>query len=146
MNMELFKEIAAKCNGSLIDGCLIEIETLRQQLAEKSAEAMRFETMFCSVNDDLSKLETQLAAAQAQIVGYREALLEYRTFFSSILAGREALDLPTDTSALEATIAKAGEVMRERCAEYVMRNLYSNSDDIDAIRALPGVTLGDLTK
>lgn len=38
MDMELFKEIASKCNGSLIDGCLDEIARLRQQVATLEAE------------------------------------------------------------------------------------------------------------
>ena len=54
------------------------------------------------------------------------------------------LDAPSDTSALEAIVKKAGEAMRERCAAYVARNLYTNQNDLDAIRALPGVTLEDL--
>jgi hypothetical protein len=46
VNMELFKEIAAKCNGSVIDGCLIEIESLRQQLTEKDAEILKLAQMY----------------------------------------------------------------------------------------------------
>jgi hypothetical protein len=37
MDMELFKEIASKCNGSVIDGCLKEIARLRQQIAAHAA-------------------------------------------------------------------------------------------------------------
>ena len=37
MDMELFKEIASKCNGSVIDGCLKEITHLRQQIAAHTA-------------------------------------------------------------------------------------------------------------
>ena len=51
----------------------------------------------------------------------------------------EALALPQDTSALEALIQKAGEVMRKRCFAIG----HSNSVD-KSIRALPAVTLKDL--
>ena len=37
MDMELLKEIASKCNGSVIDGCLKEIARLRQQIATHTA-------------------------------------------------------------------------------------------------------------
>ena len=37
MDMELLKEIASKCNGSVIDGCLKEIAHLRQQIATHTA-------------------------------------------------------------------------------------------------------------
>lgn len=48
------------------------------------------------------------------------------------------LDAPSDTSALEAIVKKACEVMRERCAEVWMMGETH-------IRALPAVTLDDLT-
>ena len=47
---------------------------------------------------------------------------------------REALSTPIDTSALEAIVRQAGEVMRERC----------NRSSVDRIQYLPGVTLEDL--
>lgn len=58
--------------------------------------------------------------------------------------------IPQDTSALEAMIAKAGEVMRERAARKVEVAFeihpYPRWHDItNAIRALPGVTLQDMT-
>lgn len=56
----------------------------------------------------------------------------------------QALALPADDTALREMIEKAGEVMRERCAKFVKQNIYSNQTDIEAIRALPGVTLENL--
>lgn len=61
---------------------------------------------------------------------------------------------PTDTSALETLTTKAGEVMREKCCELIMeieRLLRGNAqataaENANAIRALLGVTLGDLQK
>lgn len=50
-----------------------------------------------------------------------------------------ALALTSDTTALEALIRKAGDVMRERCA------CIRHDEKLEkAIRALPGVTLEDL--
>ena len=53
-----------------------------------------------------------------------------------------ALAVQPDDSALEAIIKNAGEVMRERCASESCRS--HEYDATKAIRALPGVTLGDL--
>lgn len=55
----------------------------------------------------------------------------------------EALAIPTDTTALQAMITKAGEVMRERCAEQEGLCQWS-SDMLGLIRALPPITLDDL--
>ena len=52
--------------------------------------------------------------------------------------------IPQDTSALEAMIAKAGEVMRQRCAEYAIDHFFRGDEKADEIRSLPGVTLEDL--
>lgn len=59
----------------------------------------------------------QLAAQQLVIQQIREAL-QMLDRASNISCGKvqEALALPSDTTALEAMIAEAGEVMRERCA------------------------------
>ena len=63
------------------------------------------------------------------------------------------LSTPQNTSALEAMIQKAGEVMRERCAveayEWAMAYVVEDTAPVgnaDAIRALPNVTLEDLRK
>ena len=51
----------------------------------------------------------------------------------------------SDNTALEAMIQKAGEVMRERCAckvDWILAP--GGKTQGDAIRALPGVTIGDL--
>lgn len=61
----------------------------------------------------------------------------------------KAIAIPQDTSALEALIAKAGEVMQERCAHeadpFELKNALA-TDIAKGIRALPGVTLEDLQK
>lgn len=66
---------------------------------------------------------------------------------ASYVSNIEALALPSDTTALSAVVTKAGEVMRERCA--VTARTYGCArrtvmETEAAIRALPGVTLGDL--
>ena len=63
---------------------------------------------------------------------------------------RKALALPQDTTALEAMIAKASEVMQERCADACISfgestDLVFGEEFAEEIRALPGVTLEDLT-
>ena len=56
--------------------------------------------------------------------------------------GRDALASPSNTSALEAIVAKAGEKMREMCiAEFLTRTHWYAEENI---RALPAVTLEDL--
>lgn len=60
-------------------------------------------------------------------------------------AVRELLDAPSDTSALEAIVKKAGEVMRERSINVAWNNEPDCNGPIEMeIHALPGVTLEDL--
>jgi hypothetical protein len=115
--------------------------------------------------EDAKELRQQLAASQAREQQYRDAIESYLAandpsefvcvcdFSVGHLCGpcfahkqqtplRKSLAKPQDTSALQAIIAKAGEVMREWCAEKAFpRGILE-----DAIRALPGVTLEDLQK
>lgn len=52
-----------------------------------------------------------------------------------------------DTSALEAYVTKAGEVMREEAKEMILRELFHSTlriNLIDKVCALPAVTLEDL--
>lgn len=111
--------------------------------------------------------ERQLAASQAREQQLRDALDNHSGNYK--LSKEECkridalLDAPSDTTALESLIAKAGEVMRERCVEAC--NEYDNRIEAmrdceyqaelagrqagamrsaAAIRALPGVTLDDL--
>ena len=125
---------------------------------------------------ELSELRQQLAAAQAREQQYREALENCR-----LLAARHrkeewaahvlrfcgdagVIGSPirnTDTTALEAMIQKAGEVVKKQCVYAIntqknpAQTSYANGLVFDpannmvdkcacAIRALPGVTLSDL--
>lgn len=115
---------------------------------------------------ELQELREQLAASQAREQQLREALSyinhsmnqallpgndKHRELILSQSMSAQALALPQDTTALEAMIAKAGEVMRERCAveayEWDMAYVLADTAPIgnaEAIRALPVVTLSDL--
>ena len=97
--------------------------------------------------NELEQLKLQLAASQAREVQLREALhklarlgngAHYGTSDGNRIA-QVAIALPQDTSALEAMIAKASEVMRERCADETSKRHEFRA--FDTIRALPGVTL-----
>ncbi len=125
------------------------IEVLRQQLAEKDAEIERlnhdFRIEFGDLYDSYSYQKELLADSQAREHQLREAL-RYGKIYTpkgSLASGvvAAALAQPQDTSALEALITKAGEVMRERCT--VRAGLFG-SVPYDVIHTLPGVTLEDL--
>lgn len=92
------------------------------------------------------ELLAQLAASQAREQQFRDLLSNCVIPFANstmvtIAKWRveEAFSTPNDTTALSAVVAKAGEVMRERCFAIG----HSASID-DSIRALPDVTLEDL--
>lgn len=135
------------------------IVDLRKQLAEKDAE-----NRLIMLN--LTQCGEQLAATQAREVQLREVIGKAKegivqwhvpeNRYAALDAINEALALPQDTTALEAMIAKAGEVMRELAATACTdRSTGTDTDDFnewdhcnyscaEEIRALPGVTLEDL--
>ena len=139
-----------------------EIETLRrqlaefkamsayrgQQLAEKDAEIERLNknllwSMQCTAESDLRAVKLR---------GFLDSIVPYRAYngddWPSKIA-QEALALPSDDAALREMIAKAGEVMRERCVAAMGADkgpLCGTKYATDAIRALPGVTMEDLQK
>lgn len=55
----------------------------------------------------------------------------------------QALALPQDTSALEAVVQRAGEVMRERCCKEIWYDM-EPKQIVGVINSLPNVTLEDL--
>ena len=125
-----------------------EIEDLRQQLAEKDAEIEHLDRTKAEWKNTAKLLDEKLAVLQAVNQQYREALEDARTaddlnycasgaYFTDVID--KTLALPQDIHALEAMIAKAGEVMRERCLERV-----GLLNENQSIRALPGVTLEDI--
>lgn len=117
-------------------------------------------TTFMTYKEERDALRQQLAALQAVNQQYREAL-EHLSLYVAYngddwvqLRAKEALATQQDTSALEAMIAKAGEVMRERCFDSVQAEMGEQYIDSphwyvaearrDTISTLPGVTLEDL--
>lgn len=113
---------------------------------------------------EIEELRQQLAASQAKVVLLRLCLqtcVDYGGMTGDEWVdekAKQALAIPQDTSALEVMIAKAGEVMRERCvresteryAAYLKsgyeRQAQATSGLSEAIRTLPAVTLEDLQK
>lgn len=87
----------------------------------------------------------QLAASQAREQQLREALKMFAHRFPESSVAKEALALPSDTSALEALITKAGEAMRDRVVANLLRcGALGDGEYLNAIRAFPAVTLDDL--
>lgn len=146
-----------------------EIESLRQQLADSEAEGLEQarllgmsgerEAALLSEIEQLkqhqNQLLRQLVASQAREYRLREALVyffpaweKYKPLSWQYKAKQAlSLSLPSDTTALSAMIAKAGEVMRGRCenhANYYKAHSLVAQGIYDEIRALPGVTLEDL--
>jgi len=117
-----------------------------------------------SAPSDTSALDQIKAEYEAQIVGLRDALDNhsgnYKLSKEECAKINALLDTPSDTSALESMISKAGEKLREKCADLCDESAKSlsacpksaaNDAAISAIenkatriRALPGVTLEDL--
>lgn len=140
--------------------CMTEAEPyqiLKEQLAEKDAEIerlktvpmkyrrMEFNAQLQRENDDLRQ---QLAASQAREQQLRDELFAVLVQdMPDFKARLKVYAIPADTTALEALIAKAGEVMRERCRKVAFDMAYADSMAVDVsqtIRALPGVTLEDI--
>lgn len=139
-----------------------EIELLRQQLADQKAyyeqvmadggkrikdlmdqnESLRKANKECV--EYFNEAQKELAARHLREQQLREAL--DRIGITSLDARQiadDALAIPSDASALdalEAMIAKAGEVMRDLCAKEAELPVFA----ADAIRALPPVKLEDL--
>ena len=173
---DIVERLSANVNWLMRDGfetsaknvqcALAEIESLRQQLAEKDAKIELERTARQQLEKLLHRQAETISASQAREQQLREAVRqnqewhenydEYGGYPESELAevNEEALSLPQDTSALEAMIAKAGEVMRERCFDSVQAEMDEQYIDSppwyvaeacrDTISTLPGVTLEDL--
>lgn len=136
------------------------VEALRQQLAAAKEDASVFQAKITAIGeaatgydfsggleDYVGRAFKQLAASQLQNAQLR-SLID-RSFNDHDHKWSDdaiaALALPANTSALEAMIAKAGEVMRERCAKSC--DVIGNNRGFScatAIRALPGVTMEDI--
>jgi hypothetical protein len=117
-----------------------EIESLKQQLAE-AQEQLDLQIP----KQALGQLKQQLVESQAVNVKLRDHIMLALEFcdlpaFSIAENLENALAIPSDTTALNELITKAGEVMRERCLSLREAHLVRSEE----IRAIPGVTLEDL--
>ena len=137
------------------------IESLREQLAQKDTEIERLKAEHATAYKLVDYWQKKSASIQAREQQLRAALVivdnagddewyPYTPERAKTAIGK-TIALPQDTSALEAMIQKAGEVMRERCFAACNADKYPNECDKSiaydcrlAIRTLPGVTLGDL--
>lgn len=167
-------KISGDINQEMVRGCET-IESLREQLSVAASEilALRTAERLAEANAEIARLKANSvkrthelldgiiaqAASQLRERQLREALAVVNnagddewypyTPEQAKKAISEALDTPTDTSALEAVVAKAGEVMRERCADTAedyngKRGEHDGSAIAHLIRAIPAVTLEDL--
>lgn len=142
-----------------LEAARAEIERLENQVQARDAELW-------GRTQKILQLEQQLAAEQAKNVGLRDFIARAQVSSGVCCCGEpidghsspmscghspvdmwdhavgKLLDAPSDTSALEAIVKKAGEVMRERCASESCRS--HEYDATKAIRTLPAVTLEDL--
>ena len=126
-----------------------ELDRLRAENAELKADVERIKT----IADNYYALTVESKAREVQL---REAFRDYKwnkDEWGFIRSVTEALAIPQDTTALSALIAKAGEVMRERCADGCSDSLiehitfaehFAIKNCAKAIRAPPGVTLEDI--
>lgn len=107
--------------------------------------------------EKLQDYKAQLAESQAREAKLRKALESYKWQIEGGLicvpngSINEALDTQPDATALNEMIAKAGEVMRERCFQtaqpedsYQDEWFSAKADSSARIRSLPGVTMEDL--
>ena len=136
------------------------MQDLNDQLAESNRqrdEAIAVSIKHITICDEraerdeksISELKSQLLESQAREAKLREALESYKWQIEGGLicvpngSINEALDTPPDATALNELIAKAGEVMRERCV-CAVRGYVHWGQTTKQIRALPDVTLEDL--
>jgi len=125
-----------------------ELEAARAEIEHLKTVPMKYRRMAfnAQLQDENAKLNQQLAAEQTKIVELREALENhsgnYKLSKEECTKINALLDAPSDTSALEAIVKKAGEVMRENCIIELNRLDYWYS--ARAIRTLPAVTMEDL--
>lgn len=133
------------------------IAELRQQLAAANAEIERLKTVpmkyrrmafNAQLQDENRELEKQLAASQAREQPLRDELFAVLVQdMPDFKARLKVYAIPADTTAIEALIAKAGEVMREWCRKVAFDMAYADSLAVDVsqtIRAIPAVTIDDL--
>lgn len=127
-------------NNTPIKDWFKQCESLREQLAASQAREQQLLEAISKVLDVVDPSNHQHGCDCDPDVGYFCPACKWASD-PVYLSAKQALSLPSDTSALESIIQKAGEVMRERCA--VKADWYSSFVG-ERIRALHGVTLEDL--
>lgn len=152
--------VECRCRPKMDDidaqNILFALDGLRQQLAAKDAEIDRLRSIESIAREygiigfvDIEQIHNQLEASQAREQQYREALeniLRHPEYAAGCAYyARNALALPQDATALEAIVQRAGEVMRERCAQEAWNREPEFNGPLETeIRILPGVTMDDL--
>ena len=94
-----------------------------------------------------TELTTQVAALELEVAKLRSVIADViKAHGYTGGTPIEVLSTPFTPTALSAMIAKAGEVMRQRAisAGSAINPIYGAGAAIDAIRALPNVTLEEL--
>ena len=133
-----------------VAGSEADREIIQSSLSELAAE---IEAARAEIERKMSAgqfVVEQLANEQAKNVGLREALENhpgnYKLSKDECAKINALLDAPSDTSALEVLVKKAGEAMRERSINVAWNKEPDCDGPIETgIRALPAVKLEDLT-
>lgn len=139
----------------------LEAEQVRyRQVVDKDAEIERLKGMVDEIqaahhmHREHNRLLTNLASSQAreqhvmcvveQVALALDAYFSYERGLDQYIEELNGLYKESqDTTALEAMIAKAGEVMRERCLSEFWHEMSQSEVEV-FIRALPAVTIDDL--
>lgn len=127
----------------------VENETLREQLSVAASEILALRAANKECVEYFNEAQKDLAASQAREQRLRDHIalaLEFCDMPAFSIAENlaNALALPQDISALEAMVAKAGEVMRDMMIERWNFGGEFASGVRGSIRALPKITLEDL--
>lgn len=138
MDRATIKMFIDQCDGVGLAGAADCIESM-------AAEIERLERLADAID---KRAGERIAASQARELQLRDELFAVLVQdMSGDKARLKVEEFKSDTSALEALIAKAGDVMRERCAHeadpFELKNALA-TDIAKGIRALPGVKLEDL--
>lgn len=122
------------------DSLKLANKVLHEQLASAQADNLRLREHV----DELIELCTPSSCECDPAVGYQCRACHP---VSAVKAAKQALSSQPDTSAIAEVVARAGEVMRGRCAVRAVETgdyMSVGKHVAGAIRALPGVTLEDL--
>lgn len=168
--LERFADIFFKSGAASRDAEIADLKACTAHEADcaeaykAEADQLRTELVSALAACKANELTKQLAAEQAKNVGlleiakkglrhYENRNIAHGTRNPAAIALDEIAATHSDTSALEAMIAKAVEKMREKCADACLRmialrpdggRLNESDDCYEAICALPAVTLEDL--